>query len=142
MVILDYADHLVPAIPGSPAALTPAQVTALQTVHRWGHDDVVRRGGNAVVLVSYENATHQALVASGGWRNVTVDLPDAPSRERFLEALLEARSAGHADRLGTTEDGYSVREHARDASGLRLLDLERLLLQASGTLRYCHRIVL
>jgi len=133
MLIVDYADHLVPSAPGSPASLTPAQVTSLQTVHRWGQDDLIRRSGNAVVLVSYEDAVHHGLVASGGWSSVAVDLPDSAAREQFVTALLGFRSAGHADRIGTLEPGYTATEHARQASGLRLLDIERLLLQSGAT---------
>lgn len=133
LVILDYADHLVPSAPGSPASLTPGQVIAVQTIHRWGQDDVIRRSGNTVVLVSYENAVHHGLVESGGWRSVTVDLPDAQAREQFVDALLAFRVAGHAGQVGALEDGYTAGEHARHASGLRLLDIERLLLQAGAT---------
>ena len=133
MLVVDYADYLVPTAPGSPASLTPAQVTSLQTVHRWGQDDLIRRNGNAVVLVSYEDAVHHGLVASGGWSSVAVDLPDSPAREQFVTALLGFRSAGHADRIGTLEAGYTAAEHARQASGLRLLDIERLLLQSGAT---------
>lgn len=133
LVVIDYADHLVPASSGSPASLSPAQVTALQTVHRWGQDDVVRRSGNTAILVSYENSVHPGLIESGGWLNVTVDLPDTQSREQFVAALLAFRADGNTDKIGALEEGYSEKEHVRLTSGLRLLDVERLLLQAGAT---------
>jgi len=129
-VILDYADHLVPATNGSRADIG-AQTQAVETVHSWGQDDAIRSTENFVVLVSHEDGIHPLLRQSSGYRVASIGLPSADERLAFLRHLLATREAGHKKELGPLADDYPVDEFARSASGLRLVDVERLLRTAS-----------
>jgi len=122
-LFIDYVDHIAPAGPGSSALLSPDQLAAVELLHRWSQLSALKRAGDFLVLVSYEDQVHEALRGLGGYPVVPMDLPDEAMRRRFIEAL--GRDGGLP-----LEDGFSPGELARISGGLRLQDLEELARQA------------
>jgi AAA+ superfamily predicted ATPase len=132
MVIVDYADHVAPHTSGMTAMLSPSQMQALQVLHAWGADDDIQATQNFVILIAHENSVSSLLTQGGGYRTVTLDLPDERARIDFAEYLLATRAAGYEDVLGALESQLSTAEFGRVTGGLRLLDIEQLFRQAGG----------
>lgn len=122
-LFIDYAEHMAPTSVGSNALLAQAQLMAIEILHRWLNLPSLRRLGDFIILVSYEDQVHDLLRGLGGYPVVPVDLPDEEMRRQFLSRL-----AG-SERF-PLEPGFSVDELARISGGLRLRDLETLVAQA------------
>lgn len=129
-LILDYADHLVPSSQGLNAVLGEDHVLALETLHSWGNDPMVRATENLVVLISYENQVNELLRGGGsGYRFIQVALPTEQERRLFIDGLLKL--AGDT-RFGRPAAGMTAEELARITGGLRLRDIEGLFRLAAG----------
>lgn len=132
LLIIDYADHIAPHSNGLSAMLSPAQMQSLQILHAWGSDDDIRATENFIILVSHENSVTSLLTQGGGYRAVTLDLPDEATRSAFAEYLLKTRTAGYDDVLGDLDGELKLEEFGRVTGGLRLLDIEQLFRQAGA----------
>jgi transitional endoplasmic reticulum ATPase len=127
-LVVDYADHLVPAAQGLSAVLTREQLAVLETLHGWGNDDAIRAGQNLVILISYENQVNELLRQGGsGYRTIRVELPGPEERAAFLGVLFRSR---FKCRL---EADLSVEELTRLTGGLRLIDIEGLFRRAAAS---------
>ena len=131
-VIFDYADLLLPNAGGSAAAISPSHAQAVQIVHRWAQDDLIRQAGNIVIFVSNDGALHELLLGTGGFRVIRIDLPTELERVSFTSHLLNVRAQGYENTLGTLAAGYRVEEFARNTAGLRLGDIEYLLRRSAA----------
>lgn len=131
-VILDYAELLLPPGGASAGTMSPAHAQALQIVHHWAQDDLIRQAGNFVVLVSNDGALHELLLGTGGFRAVRIDLPTEEERARFTLHLSELRAGGYAHALGALAPDYPAEEFARNTCGLRLSDIEYLVRRAAA----------
>ncbi len=133
VLIVDYADHLVPASPGSSAFLNPWQATALETLHAWGTDDQIRASGNLVILISHENQIAEVIRRGGsGYRLLQVNLPDLAEREYFISLMLRLHDDGLADRFAGIDDGFDVASLAKLTRGLRCTDIEGMFRLAAA----------
>lgn len=130
-IIVDHADHLAPASPGSAAMLQPAHAQVVEQLHRLGTDARVRVGGHLVVLISHENGLHQLLRRSGVYPTVRVDLPSLDERHRFVTQIREERASGRVE-FGALADDLDVDAFAEISGGLRLVDIERLFRSAAA----------
>lgn len=131
-LIIDHADHLLPAAPGS-AALSREQQLALETVYSWGLDSAIRRNGSLVVLISRQNDLHDLIRRGGsGYRTIHVDLPDADQRRAYWHHIDSLRRGGRTD-LGGLADDLGVDRLVELSGGLRLDDLLKLSLQSGAT---------
>ncbi|ODT03812.1 MAG: hypothetical protein ABS52_07750 [Gemmatimonadetes bacterium SCN 70-22] len=131
-VILDYAELLLPQSSGSAAGMSPSHAQAVQIVHHWAQDDLIRQAGNFIVIVSNDGALHELLLGTGGFRTVRIDLPTEEERARFTTHLSHVRANGYARTLGTLAADYPVEEFARNTCGLRLSDIEYLMRRAAA----------
>ncbi len=131
VLIIDYADHLAPASgPGG----TPNETLALvEHLHSWSLDDEIKQSGNYIVLISRDNALHPLIQHQGGFRVITVPLPDEMLRLEFTEHLLRLRQNNFHDRLGNLDAELTPGRFANITGGLRLLDIEELFLAAGAS---------
>ena len=129
ILVVDYAEHIAAA---TPHGASNDALAVLETLHAWSTDDDIRRSGNFIVLICREGALHPLLRHGSGFREITIDLPDTESRRAFTEFLLAARERGLQQRLGVLEATFPVSDFASASGGMRLIDIENLLLDAAA----------
>jgi hypothetical protein len=131
-LIIDYAHFVVPATQGMAALASPDQLLAVETLHRWGIDQVIRAAGNRVVLLADEGHVNELLVGQGsGYRPITVDLPGCEERQAFIDQL--AGLARHRrGEIAALAGELPLGEAAELTTGLGLGDIERLFRTAAA----------
>lgn len=129
-LIVDHADNLAPASPGTAAMLHPVQQRALEILHSWGTEDRVRTGGHFVALISHANGLNE-LLRSGGYRTIPVDLPAEKDRRTLIDLIMAERSAGRST-FGTLAEDLSEEELAGISGGLRIVDILQLFRHAAS----------
>ncbi len=131
-VLLDFAQHFVPATPhGMAAVASPEQQVALEHLHRWGQDEGIRATDNLLILLAAEGAVHELLAEAGGYRLVRASLPSPEERRRFLTLLAGLRDRGRTEFAALAPD-LGIEQAAALAAGLRLADLEALARGAAA----------
>jgi SpoVK/Ycf46/Vps4 family AAA+-type ATPase len=132
-LVVDYADHLVPASQGMNAILNPLHIHALEVLHSWGIDDAIKTTENLVVLISHENQVNELLTRGGsGYHVVQVDLPSLDERLIFINQLCELRKKGRTKDFGGLPEDLSPQELTRVTSGLRYTDIEEIFRLAAA----------
>jgi transitional endoplasmic reticulum ATPase len=123
-VILDYAEYLAPETTGTPSE---QDRLALVTLSEWGRDPLIAGNEAIIVMVAAElSELNERLRRSGvRWEQIEVPFPDFSQRVAFMQQLL----------LDMTDvsmaENYSIEDFARMTTGLRLIDLEDIMLRAS-----------
>lgn len=131
-VLLDFAQHFVPATPhGMAAVASPEQQVALEHLHRWGQDETIRATDNLLILLAAEGTVHELLTEAGNYRLIRAGLPAREERRHFLSLVEGLRKRGRAE-FGTLGADLSVDQAAALAAGLRLADLEALARSAAA----------
>lgn len=131
VLFVDYADHLASAAPNGVASND--HLAVLETLHAWSIDDDIRCSGNFIVLICRENALHNLLRFEAGFQAIFIGLPDLPTRTAVVKYLLSVREKGFEKQLGMLASGISAEEFGAVTGGLRLMDIENLLLEAAVT---------
>ncbi len=131
-VLLDFAQHYVPATPqGMAAVASPEQQVTLEHLHRWGQDEGIRATDNLLILLAAEGTVHELLTEAGSYRLIRAGLPDLDDRRRFLTLLAGLRERGRTEFAALAPD-LSADQAAALAAGLRLADLEALARGAAA----------
>ena len=132
VLLVDYADHVAGADHSNGRTGDADNVAVVEILHSWSNDDDIRRSGNFVVLICREDGLHSLLRYEGAFRPVTVDLPGLDARRMFVTQLLQVRDKGLKSRIGTLAGDFPVYDFAVAAGGLRLMDIEALLLESAA----------
>lgn len=118
-LIIDYADHLVPAA-GSAAGLGHLHLAIVELLHAAAVDENVRSTSNLLMLISHENQVSDLLLRTGMvFKEISIALPDKDARRAFVE-----RTA-----LAPLGDAMPLEEFAHATGGLPLVEIEDLLGQ-------------
>jgi len=129
MLLIDYADHLVPAT-GTGQAPGGEQAALVETLHDWSLDDDVRRSGNFVVLLVRDGALHPLLAHESGFRSIPVGLPTPEERAGFARFLQDR--AGQDPARGRLAPDLTPEQFGQVTNGLRLTDIETLFERAAA----------
>ncbi len=125
-VIIEYPHHLSPASNGTGHLASDEERLCLETFHRWGFDEAIRKPGNRIVLLDAAEEIHEMLLdTSGGYVLIRVGYPDQQTLQHYLTILEVLRRKGRREFAALQAD-LPVQEAARLASGMRLVDVERL----------------
>lgn len=124
VLFVQYADLLAPVSEGS-IFLQPEQQVVLETLHRWGSDDMIRQAQNIVVMISYEGGINSLLTRSGVYQAIQVPLPGQETRLDFINLMNNFQNQG-GKKFAAIEEGFAPEEMARVSNGLRLADIEGL----------------
>jgi len=130
VLILDYAEHIVPAATVGGAAPVPEQSALVETLHQFGLDDRMRHGRTFLVLIVRDGGLHRLVQDAAGYASVSIPLPAEAERRAFIEYLGEAYRAATLG-LGTVSESLGLDGLARMTGGMRLVDLEHLF-RATG----------
>ena len=129
VLFVQYADLLLPEAQEA-NFLQPEQQRRLEIVHRWGTDDRVRQGGNAVILIAHEESVSGLLTQSGAYKSLQVPLPERETRSEFIDLMIDVDDGGGEEEI--LDDGFQAKEMARMTNGLRLRDIETLFRSRDG----------
>lgn len=134
VLLFDYADHIAPSVgQGMVAGLSPEQINTVETLHQWSLDDDIRAAENSIVLIGHEGGINSLLQQHSGFHSITIELPREELRRQFTSHLLAMQARGGEQPGVTLEDGLTIRDFARVTSGLRLVDIEKLLCEGAVT---------
>jgi hypothetical protein len=129
LLLIDYADHLVPAA-GTGQVAGSEQTALVETLHDWSLDDDVRHSGNFIILLVRDGALHPLLAHESGFRAIPVGLPESVERVGFAR-FLQARAAQDAA-LGQLAPDLTPEQFGQATGGLRLADIEALFERAAA----------
>lgn len=123
-VILDYSEYIVPETNGIPSE---QERLAIVTLMEWARDPLIASHDAIIVMIASDaTQVNERLRQSGArWEQIEIPYPDFAERAAFMRQLVEA--AGDV----AMEEGFSYEDFARLTTGLRLIDLEDILLRAS-----------
>jgi AAA+ superfamily predicted ATPase len=122
VVILDYAQYLVPA--GDLGSLARGQGTNLVRLLNWAQNPYIKRANIAFCLIADRlNEVNDRLVQSAHVAAIELPLPDQAERERFARC-----AAGGTDDLARLTE-FTPPQLAQVSNGLTLLNLQVLLAQ-------------
>ena len=119
--IVDYAEHLAPAVQTA-AAASDDQTFAAETIHGLANSPALRKSGNLFVCVLREGFQNTLL---NDLCRVDLPYPTEADSKAFLEALLKRQET-----YARLESGLTAADVARLTRGLRLRDLEAMLREA------------
>jgi transitional endoplasmic reticulum ATPase len=123
-VIVDQADLILPAT--SKAQMNDDRLAILATLLSWGHDPVLARQQNPVLLLTplLSEVHPDLLESSSGYRVIEQPLPDEEARRAYLSWYLEeCRQAAPIPLLD-----LSPEDLVRTTAGLDLRQVEDVLL--------------
>ncbi len=128
LVILNYAQHLVPAVPAGMASVaSDDQISCLEQLNDWGLDNYLKtKTQNAVIAILREGHFHEVL--SEHWKIIRVGMPTVTEMERFYTFLSNKAAAGEP--FAALEPGVTASEAARASVGLRLRTIEGISRRA------------
>ncbi len=118
VLIIDYAETLLPA--AEMTQMTEEDRTCYVTLNRWAHDPIFTQGDVSIFLIT-ENMTelNQKLSASPLTVKVSLPIPDAEVREKFLQFLERQDKLLLESRLSSTLV-------AQMTGGLNLMNLHQI----------------
>ena len=127
-VILDQADLIIP--PTGKAQMTDDRLALLALLLSWGHDPVLARLQNPLLLLTSQLAeVHPDLLeSSSGYRVIEQPLPDEDTRLAYLTWYLEEHRADAPIPLLD----LSLTDLARTTAGLDLRQVEDVLLAGAS----------
>lgn len=125
-VIIDYAEHLAPAVHTSAAAPDESTFVA-ESLHTLANAPALRKSKNLLICLVREGLQNSLL--SDLYR-VELPFPDEPQTKAFIELALTRRDSKGGAQYGPLEEGFSEQELARLTRGLRLRDVEAMLREA------------
>jgi len=133
VVILDYAQHLVPSLQaGMGSAASDDQISCAEILHDWSLDNYLNnKTENGVVAILREGHYNELL--SDYWRIIRVGLPTQDEHESFYRLLSNLGEAGKP--FAGLDVGVSVESAAQASRGLRLRTVEELSRRAESEKR-------
>jgi transitional endoplasmic reticulum ATPase len=140
-VILEYAETLIPNFGSSSGAASEADRTAYVSFAQWGRDiEIGNRHRLVFAITGDPQGVNENLRKSGArWEQIELPFPTFEERARFARLLVAdnnntevAEAEAEADTAPPIrlEEGLTHEEVARLTTGLRLIDLEDIVLRA------------
>ncbi|MCA9735446.1 MAG: ATP-binding protein [Deferribacteres bacterium] len=129
-LILDYAEHICPAVQTS-AAAADEQTIAAETVHILALAPALNKSGNKLICIVRDG--HQNILLNDGLKRVSIPFPNEQQTQSCIEYLLSRKDEMEEKQYGNLAEGFSPTEFARLTRGLRLREIEVLLKEAKTT---------
>lgn len=119
LVIIEYLEKIAPASRSVQSANTPILIESL---HRWGHDPLVRRRRHLILMVTYNlgQVDESLYAANSGCYPVAIPLPNAEERQAFLEYIRDEYPCG----LSCLDMEMNISSLARNTTGFSLRALD------------------
>lgn len=124
-LIVDYTEHLAPAVQTS-AAAAEEQTFVSETLHMLAHAPALRKSGNLLLCLVRDGLQNCLL---NDLYRVDYPFPDEIQTRAFIEVAFR-RSGTNRTVYGTLQEGFGEAEMARITRGLRLGDIEGMLREA------------
>lgn len=134
-VIVDYTEHLAPAVATS-AAAADEQTFASETLHLLANAPALRKSGNLLLCLVREGLQNSLL---NDLHRVELPFPDEAQTRGFIDWALTQCEADGAARYAPLEPSFEASEFARLTRGLRLRDVEGMLREAKAAGRPLSR---
>lgn len=125
-LIVDYTEHLAPAVQTSAAASEEHTLVA-ETLHMLANAPALRKSRNLLICLvrdGFQNALLNDL------HRVDFPFPDEAQTRAFIDLALSLRDDHGAARYGSLDPDLTREEFARLTRGLRLRDIEAMLREA------------
>jgi SpoVK/Ycf46/Vps4 family AAA+-type ATPase len=117
--VIDYAETVVPMAEAS--MYTAEDRNALVFLQKWGHDPLFVRSDFTVVLVAENlNDLNQQLVQSPYTAEITIPIPDEPSRLQFIRHFVKGHQFSKNSEVSQTV-------LAKNTAGVNFIQLRTLL---------------
>lgn len=125
-LIIDYTEHLAPAVQTSAAAAEEHTYVA-ESLHMLANAPALRKSKNLLICLVRDGFQNSLL---NDMHRVEYEFPDESQTEAFINLALRIRDTKGAGKFGSLDEGFSKREFARLTRGLRLRDIESMLREA------------
>lgn len=125
-LIIDYAEHLAPAVQTS-AAAAEEQTFVAESLHMLANAPALRKSKNLLICLVRDGFQNSLL---NDLHRVEFPFPDEKQTEAFINLALKLRDKGGTGKFGALDEGFAQHEFARLTRGLRLRDIESMLREA------------
>ncbi|KAA3658588.1 MAG: hypothetical protein DWQ10_10915 [Calditrichaeota bacterium] len=114
-LILDYAEHICPAVQSS-AAAADEQTIAAETVHMLALAPALNKSGNKLICIARDG--QQNILLNEGLTRISIPFPNEQQTYTCIEYLLSLEDVDGQNRYGELEQGFSAEEFVRLTRGL------------------------
>lgn len=127
-VLVDYCEHLAPAVQTS-AAAADEQTFVAEAIHMLANAPALRKSGNLLVCLVRDGFQNILL---NDMQRITYPFPEEPKTKAFIQTLLSRRGSMGELRYGPLEEGFGEEDLARLTRGLRLREVESMVREAKA----------
>jgi len=125
-LIIDYTEHLAPAVQTS-AAATEEHTFVAEGLHILANAPALRKTKNLLVCLTRDGFQNSLL---NDLHRVEFAFPDESQTRDFIQLALKRRNKNGQHAYAALDDGFTEDEFARLTRGLRLRDIEAMLREA------------
>lgn len=125
-VVIDYAEHLAPAVQTSAAAAEEHTFVA-ESLHMLANAPALRKSGNLLICFA-RDGFHNSML--NDMRRVEYPFPDESQTEGFIQCVLSRKDGSGQPHCSALEEGFTQQDFARLTRGLRLRDIEAMLRES------------
>jgi SpoVK/Ycf46/Vps4 family AAA+-type ATPase len=125
-VVIDYSEHLAPAVQTSAAAADEHTFVA-ESLHILANAPALRKSKN-ILICFVRDGLQNALL--NDMHRVEYTFPDETQTKAFILNILNRSDANGKPQYGPLEKGLTEQDFARLTRGLRLRDVEAMLREA------------
>ena len=125
-VAIDYSEHLAPAVQTS-AAATDEHTFVAESLHILANAPALRKSKNLLICFVRDGLQNILL---NDMHRVEYMFPDETQTKAFIHKALSRQDANGKPQYGPLEKGLTEQDFARLTRGLRLRDVEAMLMEA------------
>ena len=125
-VVIDYSEHLAPAVQTS-AAATDEHTFVAESLHTLANAPALRKSKNLLICFVRDGLQNILL---NDMHRVDYTFPDETQTKAFINKTLNGLDANDKPQYGPLEKGLTEQDFARLTRGLRLRDVEAMLREA------------
>jgi hypothetical protein len=124
--VVDYAEHLAPAVATS-AAAADEQTFVAETLHILANAPSLRKSGNLLICLARDGFQNALL---NDLHRMDYPFPDENQARAFIQTIIARKSGSQTGVTSSLDQGFTEEEFARLTRGLRLRDIEAMLREA------------
>ncbi len=127
-VIVEYTEHLAPAVHSS-AAASEEHTFVSETLHILANAPALRKSGNVLICLARDGLQNTLL---NDCHRLDFPFPDESQARAFINLVLQRQEKDGRMHYGRLEETLTAEEFARLTRGLKLREIEAMLREAKA----------